>query len=200
MAAALLLLGAGAATADPMDEALSLVMTHHPEMQAREAEFRTVRAAPGWAADLRLSLTEGPTDFGSSGGARAVISLNIPLGGNEQERAFARARRELATARATMRRSFLNDVQVLKTRAEAVEIRLERRDFWRDQLDYYREGVEAGTHEPEQLWRLAESLQKAEHGYRTALVDFDTEIERVARDYGGEAWQQLRRLLVEIAS
>lgn len=191
---------AAPASADPMDEAMALVMAHHPEVRAREAEFRTVRAAPRWSANLRLSLTEGQTDYGSSGGPRAVVAVDIPLGGNEREREHARARRELATAKTGMRRSFLEDIRTLKTRAETVELRRERRDFWRDQLDYYREGVEAGIHEPEQLWRLAESLQQSEHDYRSVLVELEADLERAARNYGGDEWRKLLRLLVAIAS
>ena len=200
MAAALSVAIAVPVAADPLDEALHLVMTRHPEMAAREAEFRAIRESPRWSADLNLSLTEGRTEFGATGGPRAVMSVTIPLGGSGHDEKRSRSRRELESARDALRAAFLGDVTGLRALAQQVEHRRERRDFWRDQVEYYQEAVEADLHEPDRLWNDADRLQQAEHAFRVARLELEVELDRAARRYGGREWQRLRRLLVEIAN
>lgn len=193
-------LATGQAAAGPMDEALRIVLTEHPEMAAREAQYRALQDSPRWAADLSLSLTEGRTDFGTSGGHRATVSVTIPLGRHPRRLDEARARTDLESARAAVKRRFLEDVQALRGTAAEVDMREEHRDFRRDQVAYYQEGVEEGEHEPDRLWSAAEHLQSAEHAYRAVLAEYESDLERVAREYGGGSWRSLRELLVEIAN
>lgn len=199
-AAALVLALAGSAAADPLDEALRLVLEHHPEMQAREAEFRELRSASRWSADLELSLTEGRTEYGTQGGHRAGVTVSIPLAGSDHDAKRARARREWETAQDAMRTAFLAEVTELRMAKEQVEAARERRDYWRDRLEYQQESVEAGVREPDELWTQADRLQQAEHELRRALAAWEAALEEVARGYGGQEWQQLRTLLAEIAS
>ena len=185
---------------DPVDEALALAMAHHPELVAREAEYRAIRSTSRWKTDFTLSLSEGRTEFGASGGGRAMMSVSIPLTGGTHDQRNAAALRELETARDTLRQSLLADITALREAASLIESREERRDFWRDQVTYHQEAVDEGFMEPERLWGPAERLQAAEHDYREKAANLDARMEEVARRYGGRQWEALRDLLAEIVS
>ena len=183
-----------------MDEALALAMAHHPELVAREAEYRAIRSTSRWKTDFTLSLSEGRTEFGASGGGRAMMSVSIPLTGGTHDQRNAAALRELEGARDALRRSLLSDITALREAAGSLESREERRDFWRDQVAYHHEAVDEGLMEPDRLWGPVERLQTAEHEYRQEAAALSARMEEVARRYGGRQWEALRDLLAEIVS
>lgn len=180
------------AAAEPLDEALALVMSRHPELSARYREFRASQCTSAWSANLDLSLDESL--HGS-----AQLSLSIPLVGKSHELETARARRELESARSAVRQSFLSSVSALRGLALQVKSARERRDFWKDQTEYYRHAVEEGLEDPDLLWSQADRLQQAEHAFQQAKLDFKATLEKTAREYGGPRWTNLQDLLAEIA-
>ncbi|MBK1735761.1 hypothetical protein CKO15_10820 [Halorhodospira abdelmalekii] len=199
---ALLLIGGGVSgvSAQPLDEALRLVMRVDAQVTARADELRAIEEQPRWSSDLSLSLSRGESEFGASDSSRAMLSVTIPLVGAGREREQAAARHALAAEEAGVREAFLSAVQELRVTALEVEAAAERRALYHDRLEYYREAVEAGIATPETLWREAEQLQEAEHRYRQAVARLDGRREEVARRFGGNQWKQLQDWLVAIAS
>ncbi|MFP4284163.1 MAG: hypothetical protein ACLFQG_01310 [Desulfovermiculus sp.] len=195
-------LAAPGAAAEPMDRALRLVNAHHPGLVAERAELDEVMGRSRWAAEVDLSMTEtlSVRNSGVSGRGQVVLSLTIPLVGGDFEAEQARAVRDFNLARADVRDSFVASVSEIKSLALSVEVTEERRDFWKDQAEYYRQAVEEGIGEPDRLWSQAGSLQDAEHAYRDALVSLEAKLDEVSRKFGGAEWMSLRALLAEIAN
>lgn len=200
LGAALALLIAGPGAACPLDEAMVLVLSHHPVLISERAELESILVKSRWSADLNLSLTE--TTRGGSGIAsgQVGVSISIPLVGGAYEREQAKALSVYDQARSRVRKEFVDKISELRVLSLRVELTKERRDFWRDQTEYYRQAVEDGVGEPDRLWSQAGSLQEADHAYRGALLNLETGLDEVAREFGGAEWMSLRDLLVEIAS
>jgi hypothetical protein len=185
---------------DALELALRVVMRAHPELIARSAEFALIANESRWSSDLAVSLSEGAGEDGQGGGARAAVTLRIPLTGGPQRRQRAQAWRELEVARDSVRVVFLGDVKSLLGHAQRLRNRLERRDFWLNRVAYQQEAVDAQLIEPDRLWGYAEQLQSAEFDYRDAALDYESELERTARRHGGAEWTHLRSLLVAIVN
>jgi hypothetical protein len=112
----------------------------------------------------------------------------------------ARTRTAWTRERSGIVAGFLAEVQKLRGMALEVENADAARELYRDRLEYWRQAVEEGKSEPERLWGEAEALLKADQAYRKAREALDAERERIAREYGGDAWTTLSGLLAEIAS
>jgi len=195
-----LLPGLAGADPTPVDRALALVLEAHPQIQARQREAAAVADRPSWSSDLSLSLTQGRNEYGTQDAGQATLSIHIPLVGGDGDREKARAQRELAAERASIREAFLDAVNDLRARAESVAAAKERRALAKDRLDYRREAVEQGLKEPDALWQETERLQEAEHRYRDRARALHDQREAVARRFGGSQWTRLQDYLGEIAN
>lgn len=190
------------AAAELMDRALKLVNAHHPGLMAGRAERDEIMGRSRWAAEVDLSMTETLTVRGDdiSGRGQVVLSLTIPLVGGDLEAEQAKAALVFNQSRAEVRDAFVAGVSEIRSLALGVETARERRDFWKDQAEYYRQAVEEGIGDPGGLWSQAGSLQDAEHAYRQALVSLEARLDEVSRKFGGGEWMNLRALLVEITN
>ena len=74
------------------------------------------------------------------------------------------------------------------------------RTFRRDRLKYRQEQVDAGLAEADTLWADAEQAEHAEQQWRQAAAGLATLRQRLARQYGGEAWSRLQALLAAMTS
>jgi len=186
-------IGAGAGE---LDEAVRLVLSSHPVLVAQEAEFTETARQRSWSTDLTLSYTEQGTEYGGSGGANAGFRLSIPLFDRARELATAKANTDLQTARDKIRAAFLSDIELLGTQAAKVRKLETMRRFYRDRLEYRKQQVDEGMAEADELWPEAERMQQVEFDYQAEQGGLQIMRERIAREYGGERWMQLRDLLV----
>lgn len=190
-------LGAGA---DSLDEAVRLVLSSHPLLVARQAEFSETARQRAWSTDLNLSYTRNGTEYGGSGGANAGIRLSIPLFDRSRELATVKANTDLQAARDRVRAAFLADIEKLGAQAAKAQKLDTLRRFYRDRLAYRKQQVDEGMAEADQLWPEAEKLQQVEFDYQAAQGGLLIMRERIAREYGGAQWMQLRDLLAALPS
>jgi hypothetical protein len=197
---ALLLALAGPAGADPLDEALRLVEARHPVLAAQNAERQALARQRNWKTDVFVGWTQRGTELNPDAGPNAGIRVTIPLFDRTHEIESARAHSGWMRERNGVVAAFLGEVGRLRELAVDVGHAEASRGLYRDRLEYWRHAVEEGKAEPERLWPEAEALQKADQAYRSALAALEAERERIAREYGGDAWTTLSALLAEIAS
>jgi len=186
--------------ADPMAEALRLVEARHPVLSAQAAEQAALARQRNWKTDVFVGWTQRGTEFSPEAGANAGVRLTIPLFDRSHELETARTRTTWSRERSGIVAGFLAEVQKLRGMALELENADSARELYRDRLEYWRQAVEEGKSEPERLWGEAEALLKADQAYRKAREALDAERERIAREYGGDAWTTLSVLLAEIAS
>lgn len=186
--------------ADPLAEALRLVEARHPVLSAQAAERSALARQRNWQADVFVGWTQRGTEFSPEAGPNAGVRVTIPLFDRSRELESARTRTAWTRERSGIVAGFLADVRGLRGMAVEVDSADAARELYRDRLEYWRRAVEEGKSEPERLWGEAEALLDADQAYRAAQEALDAERERIAREYGGEAWTTLSGLLAEIAS
>jgi len=186
--------------ADPMAEALRLVEARHPVLSAQAEERSALARQRNWQTDVFVGWTQRGTEFSPEAGVNAGVRLTIPLFDRSHEMETARTRTSWTRERSGIIAGFLGDVRALRGMAVEVESADAARELYRDRLEYWRQAVEEGKSEPERLWGEAEALLQADQAYRAAREALDAERERIAREYGGDAWTTLSDLLAEIAS
>lgn len=188
------------ALAAPLDDAIVLVQRAHPVLQAEYAEYRETTRQRAWSTDLTVGWTERGTAQGGAAGPNAGIRVSIPLFDRSHELRNAEARSDWMASRDGVLKAFLAAVAELEAQAVTSHEASTMRDFWRDRLEYQQRQVEEGISEPESLWSVAESMQRADLAYAQHEQTIAALQERIAREYGGEQWMTLRDLLVEYAN
>lgn len=200
LAAAVILAAPLQGLATPLDDAIALVRQAHPVVQARQAEYRETTRQRDWSSDITLGWTQRGTAEGGAAGPNAGIRVTIPLFDRSHELRSVSARREWVESSEALLAAFLDAVaehdQLVLDVHEADTLR----HFWRDRLAYQQRQVEDGLQEPDSLWPVAESMQRADLDYLRRSRRLEALRERVAREYGGAQWTTLQALLVEHAN
>lgn len=195
MAVAVALAAPVTVLAAPLDDALALVQTAHPMLQAHHDEYTETTRQRDWSSDITLGWTGRGTSEGGAAGANAGIRVTIPLFDRSHELRSATARSAWIDKRSSITTAFMAALAELETLSAAARETETMRDFYRDQLEYRQRQVEEGISEPDALWGAAETAQRTEMEYQKAHQALSAARERVAREYGGRQWMTLRDLL-----
>jgi hypothetical protein len=203
---AALALWCAAAAADPLDEALALVLAESPQIARAEADVQAAEDARGWTVTINagyqareyLSADTSGLQGGKSG-PNAGLTLRIPLFDNRHEIEATKARAAVAVSRDQVLREFVQAAADLKALAEQQRAEAETAALKLDKLNYFSEQEKAGLIEAPALWPHAEAAKQAEQAARRAALAVDVALETTARKYGGEQWKILRRLLAGYA-
>ena len=184
---------------DPIDQILALVMSAHPDIISAEAVYAEQVRGSRWSSDARVTLSEGVSEYGGGGGLRASISLVLPIGNQERRTEQAKAKRVVDGVREQVRQRLLADIRSLKEQAFAARQQAELDVLWQDRWDLHElnEASRPSTNQ-ERLWSALERSQQASQVHARKSHELMLEVERMARYYGGEQWNVLQTLLVEI--
>ena len=194
VAAGIVLLGTQPVIAGPLEEALALVLSKSAAVRARQHETEVISQQSTWSSEVRLAYHLKQTQENASG-IDAGITVKIPLFDRSKEIAAAKARYQLAETRQTLQSALVavaaQLVELAVKQADAIEVA----EFQRDKLEYYKQAVDEGREEAEVLWQVAKSVRDAQQASVAAVQTFDTELEKMARTYGGKEWMTLQDLL-----
>ena len=184
---------------DPIDQILALVMSAHPDIISAEAVYAEQARGSRWSSDVRVTLSEGVSEYGGGGGLRASISLVLPIGNQERRTEQAKAKRVVDGVREQVRQRLLADIRSLKEQAFAARQQAELDILWQDRARNHRFNEERNpSANQERLWSALERSQQASLAHARKSHELMLEVERMARYYGGEQWNVLKTLLVEI--
>lgn len=183
-----------------LDEAVALVLVHHPVLAAEAAEYAETTRQHAWSADVSLSYHEKGTEYGGPGGGNAALRVSIPLFDRSHELKAVKARTGVEQARERVLAAFLADVEKLKVQAAKVRELATMKRFYRDRLEYRKRQVAEGMIEADDLWEAAEKVQLAEFDHTAEAERLKTMRERIAREYGGARWTRLLNLLDDAPS
>jgi outer membrane protein TolC len=208
VALALALSGLSApAGAEPLDEAISLVLAESPVIAKAETDLAAIGEQHDWTARVNigyqarefLSTSGDSTLTGSAGGPNAGIQVFIPLFDKRREIEGMKARASIAVTRDAVLREFVQAAAELRALAEQHAAAIENAELARDRLKYFSEAEKAGQIEPAALWPHAEAAKGAEQAARKSALAFETALDTTARKYGGDQWKKLKALLAEHA-
>ena len=193
-AASIVLIGVQAATAGPLEEALTLALGNSAAVRAKQHETEAISQQSSWSSEVRLAynLKQSQTN---AGGIDTGVTVKIPLFDRSKKIEAAKARYQLAETRQTLKNALVADVSRLVELAVKRADAIEAAEFQRDKLEYYKQAVDEGREEAEVLWQIAKSVRDAQQAAVAAAQAFSTALERSARTYGGEAWMTLQDLL-----
>jgi hypothetical protein len=183
------------AWADPLEEALELVLSSSPSLAQRWEELRAVEQQSAWESKIRVGYSVKGTDTEAEG-LNGRIEVVIPLFDKKREIEAAKARERVEAAQEELMEVFLEDVQKLGALRAQREETEEMTAFYKDQLEYHKRLEREGQIEAAALWPYAKQAKEAEHAARQAASNYRIVLERVARQYGGARWERLRTLLV----
>ena len=195
-AAGVMLISTQPVIAGPLEDALDLVLSKSAAVSAKQHESEAISQQSTWSSEVRLAYHLQNTQETASG-IDAGVTVKIPLFDRSKKIKAARARYQLAETRQTLRNA------VVVAAAQLVELAVKQADaseaaeFQRDKLEYYKRAVDEGREEAEVLWQVAKSVRDAQQKMLAAVQTFDTELEKIARTYGGETWIRLQDLLAE---
>ena len=195
-AAGVMLIGTQTVVAGPLEDALELVLSKSAAVRARQHESEAISQQSSWSSEVRLAYHLKQTQENASG-IDAGITVKIPLFDRSKQIEAAKARYQLAETRQTLQNALLADASRLVELAVKQADAIEAADFQRDKLEYYKQAVDEGREEAKVLWQVAKSVRDAQQKMLAAVQAFDTELEKMARTYGGEAWTRLQDLLAE---
>ena len=191
---------ASPAFADPLDDAVALVLAAHPVLVAERGVRSAEARQRDWKTDLNLSWTQQGTEYGGTSGPNLGVRMSIPLFDRSREQREAKAAADLRKSEQTVLEAFLADVARLGEAAAKVRERERMRAFYRDRLEYRSEQVDEGMAEAGTLWAEAEQVQTADLDFRRESESLAAALEAAARRHGGEEWMRLRDLLAEITN
>lgn len=174
------------AVADPLEDAQSLVLASSPLVAVAVEEVEAVARAEPWEVKSQIIHVNGK---------------NTEISTAERERLseVAQAKVRLETARQDVAREFLTEVQALTERRSKAVLAAEMVPFYRDQLTYHKQLEKDEQIEAKDLWEFAKQAQEAKLAARQAEAEYQTALDRTARQYGGNQWQKLKVLLAEYA-
>ena len=192
-----MLLGAQPVIAGPLEDALALVMSKSAELGAKQHEAEAISQQSTWSSEVRFAYSLQQTQESASG-IDAGVTVKIPL--------FDRSKAiKVAQARYPARRS--PTVTAKRTRGGCRHDSLswqsnrrmpvKRHEFQRDRLEYYKKAVDEGREEAAVLWQVAKSVRDARQTMLATAQTLSSELEKIARTYGGEKWMTLQDLLAE---
>ncbi len=193
------ILTALSARADTLDDAIQIVVEQNAVIREAEAKAGIVAAENSWLSRVKLRTTLGysqkTTSTEAAGlDARGVLTLEIPLGSSGSRKRSA-AQATVASKRDAVVAKFLADVSKLREWQQKVQNDKEMHQLKLDKLEYFKQANDAGTIEPQELWKYAEEAKKAEHGAMLSIAKEKMFGEETARIWGGFRWQELRGLL-----
>ena len=187
-----------AAHAATLDDAITLVLAHHPVLLAEQVVHAEQHRAASWTSAVNVGWTARGTDYGGAAGLNTGLTLRIPLFDRAREIKRAAAEAGLARTREAVLSAFLTEVERLRNLSETEAEAAALRQLARDRLDYWRHAVEEGEAEAARLWPEVESYQRAEHAERAARSQWEGARTAIARRFGGDAWTNLSALLAAI--
>ena len=177
-----LVLAPAAAVADPLEDAQVLVLSASPLVAVRAEEVQAVDRAEPWEVKAQIVHVNGK-------------NTEISTAERDRLKEVAQAKVRLETARRDVVKDFLAEVQALGERRSKALLAAEMIPFYQDQLAYHKKLEQAGEIDAPVLWEFAKQAQEAKHGARQAEVEYQTALDRTARQYGGSQWQKLKALL-----
>ena len=195
-AAGVMLIGTQPVMAGPLEDALTLALSNSAAVRAKQHESEAISQQSTWSSEVRLAYHLQNTQEAASG-IDAGVTVKIPLFDRSKKIKAARARYQLAETRQALRNALVVAAAQLVELAVIQADASEAAEFQRDKLEYYKRAVDEGREEAEVLWQVAKSVRDAQQKMLAAVQTFDTELEKIARTYGGEAWIRLQDLLAE---
>jgi hypothetical protein len=203
---ALTLVLCGPAGADPLDDAIALVLAESPQIAQAETALNTIDEQHDWSAVVNVGyqarefLTGGSgTLEGGQAGPNAGITVRIPLFDTKRQVEAMKAQAAIAVTRDQVLREFVQAAAELRALADQQAAVAEMAALQVDKLRYFDEQEKAAQIEAAALWPHTEGAKTAEHAARRAALAFDVALETTARKYGGDRWKKLRGLLAGYA-
>jgi hypothetical protein len=188
-------LGAACPTPGQLEEALRIVAVANPVLVAEAHALDEVLRQRDWEAVLNIGYDSNTTYETGAAGARAAVTVKIPLFDRTGSAAKAKAKADLVGVRDSTTAAFLADIQTLCGTAASARALDMQRAFERDRLTYRQERVNQGLDPPDRLWADAASMQSGEQAWGEKAAALDVLTLTMARRYGGEEWERLMTLL-----
>jgi hypothetical protein len=195
-----------AATAAPLDDAITIVLDNSASMAAKYAELGIARSDRDWSSDVRFSYNRGSSTSTSTDGDDVTrdgdgfngrFTLKIPLFSNQKDGKIGKANAAAAVERERVISGFLSAVKGLVLIHHSSLLADENYQLKKDKLEYFKQSLQEGLIEsPAELWNHAEAAKQAEHAASTKYFEYETELETISRTFGSEQWQQLKAHLV----
>jgi outer membrane protein TolC len=201
-----LALWASGAGADPLDEAIGLVLAESPQIAQAETALSAIDEQHDWSAVVNVGYQAREFLSGGSGtleggqaGPNAGITVRIPLFDTKRQVEAMKARAAISVTRDQVLREFVQAAAELRTLADQQAATTETAELLRDKLKYYDEQEKAAQIDAAALWPQAEAAKSAEQAARKAALAFALALETTARKYGGDQWKKLKALLAGYA-
>lgn len=195
--------GAGKPVADPLDEAIALVLAESPQIAQAETALEAVNTGHDWTATVNVGyqtrqfLTSGSGSLeGGQAGPNVGLTVRIPLFDTRQEQEAMKARASIAVTRDAALREFVQAAAELRLLALQQDAAEETMALQTDKLRYFDKQEKAGVIEPAALWPYAEAAKLAEQAANRAALAYAAALETTARKYGGDEWIRLKSLLI----
>jgi hypothetical protein len=202
----LLLIISGAAAAEPIDDALTIVTSNSASINSRHSELKISRDSHNWTSEVRFSynLRNNTTTANETGnlttdsqGFNGLLVVKIPLFHDETQNKIDRANAALALEQEKVLVSFLASVKSLLITHQTHKAADSDYRLKRDKLEYYKQSLKEGLlASPAELWEFADAAKTAENTAFSAKVAFQTELKTVSRQYGANEWRELEQHLV----
>jgi hypothetical protein len=192
--------------AEPIDEALAIVINNSASINSRHSELKISRDSHNWTSEVRFTynLRNNTTTANETGnlttdsqGFNGQLIVKIPLFHDETQNKIDRANAALALEQEKVLVSFLASVKSLLIAHQTHKAADSDYRLKRDKLEYYKQSLKEGLlASPAELWEFADAAKTSENTAFSAKVAFQTELKTVSRQYGGSQWQELEQLLV----
>ena len=203
---------------DPLQKMIELVVEANPILQTQRNFIKEIGEVPGPAKgpDIDLGVKAGAEYTSDDGGERNIepigkIELTIPLYSSAKKRKIAldnlTLREKLTTAWQdyySFKNSLISgllervdEIIILKNELEGQEKLLSLLQY---NLEALRKQVEAGVAMPSSLWTMSERIITSETNIANLLGNLNTLKRETAVNLAGDRWQELLKMLDEIAS
>ena len=203
---------------DPLQKMIELVVEANPVLQTQRNFIKEIGEVPGPAKGLDIDLgfnigADYTSDDEGEGSIAPIgkIELTIPLYSSAKKRKIALDNltlREKLTKAWQDYYSFKNslisgllervdEIIILKNELEGQEKLLSLLQY---NLEALRKQVEAGVTMPSSLWNMSERIITSEINIANLLSNLNTLKRETAVNLAGDRWQELLKMLDEIAS
>jgi len=203
---------------DPLQKMIELVVEANPILQTQRNFIKEIGEVPGPAKgpDIDLGFKTGADYTSDDEGEGSIepigkIELTIPLYSSAKKRKIAldnlTLREKLTTAWQdyySFKNSLISgllervdEIIILKNELEGQEKLLSLLQY---NLEALRKQVEAGVAMPSSLWTMSERIITSETNIANLLGNLNTLKRETAVNLAGDRWQELLKMLDEIAS
>lgn len=212
LAVGALTLLAVAATAAPLDDAITIVVEESARIARKEDALHQKESTPEWEAKVSLSTSyaeKQTTEFAGGPDARAQLTVSIPLFSTKKRGEISAALHDLRVEEQTVLEKFLSAVSTLVITQRKIGNARELYRLKLDKLEYFKK-ADKGCRETRakkpaeevskeecviqshELWPYAEEAKQAEQAVSLALETYKAELEQVSRQFGGARWKELK--------